>query len=151
MVEPSKHSATSAASVLLVDDMRANLVALEALLEPLGLRLVHATSGAEAIARATEEDFALVLMDVQMPVLDGYETTRVLNEKLSRSVPVIFVTAIHHDQEHVQRGSAVGGVDYLTKPLDPETVKAKVRSFVELYRRDQVIREQQSRIREGEL
>ncbi len=125
------------ARVLLVDDHPANLLALEAVLEPLGLELVKASSGQQALQALLEEEFALVLLDVQMPGLDGLETARLMKQRdASRATPIIFLTAIHRDADHVFAGYAEGAVDYLLKPLDPEILRSKVQVFVELWRRE---------------
>ncbi|HEX3344207.1 MAG TPA: hybrid sensor histidine kinase/response regulator [Polyangiaceae bacterium] len=125
-----------APSILIVDDHRANLVAMEAVLGPLGFDLVMASSGAEALQRIAEHDFVLILMDVHMPGLDGYQTTSLLRaHERSRGVPVVFVTAVHDVPEHVHRGYALGAVDYITKPFDPKVLCAKVKALVSLYTR----------------
>src|SRR4051794_7111545 len=109
-----------AAAVLLVDDRPANLVALEATLAPLGVPSVTANSGAEALRRLLSEEFAVILLDVQMPGMDGYETAALIKRHPRTSAtPIIFVTAIHRDPEHVFKGYEQGGVDYLLKPFDP--------------------------------
>ncbi len=123
------------APILLVDDHPPNLMALEAILEPLGERLVRASSGAEAVALSTRIDFALVLLDLQMPELDGLETAALL-KKTARvsSVPIIIVTANEPTRSVLERGYANGAVDFLSKPLDPEVLRSKVAVFVDLYR-----------------
>lgn len=122
-------------SVLIVDDRKENLLALEAVLDPLGVRVVRATSGAEAIARCADSDFAVVVLDVMMPGTDGLETARQLKEHdPSRLTPIIFLTAAEFDRRRVHDGYASGAVDYLFKPVDPDVMRAKVSAFVELYR-----------------
>src|SRR5579884_1329732 len=129
------------ASVLLVDDHEENLCALEAILEHQDLRLVKATSGAEALRQLLREDFALILLDVAMPGMDGFEVASLVKQReRSRHVPIIFLTAASKDVASVYKGYAVGAVDYLMKPLDPDVVRAKVAVFVELYRRGEQIR-----------
>ncbi len=124
------------ASILLVDDHPANLLALEGVLEPLGQRLVRAISGEEALKRVLAEDFALILMDVQMPGLDGFQTASLLRHReRTRDVPIIFLTALHKGLEHARRGYALGAFDYITKPFEPEIVTAKVSAFVALHLR----------------
>ena len=121
------------ASVLLVDDRPANLVALEATLAPLGVRTVTAVSGPEALRRLLAEEFALVLLDVQMPGMDGFETATLMKRHpRTAHVPVIFVTAIHREPAHLFRGYERGAVDYLTKPFDPNILRSKVRVFVDI-------------------
>ncbi|MGH3991464.1 MAG: response regulator, partial [Pseudonocardiaceae bacterium] len=107
------------ARVLLVDDEPDNLVALKAVLEPLGRELVTATSGEEALKLLLQEKFALILLDVRMPGLDGFETAALIKQReRTRHVPIIFVTALSQDTEHVFRGYSEGAVDYLLKPYD---------------------------------
>jgi signal transduction histidine kinase len=140
-----------AVSVLVVDDTPANLVALGAVLGPLGVRVVEAHSGPEAIERVSHESFAVVLLDVQMPGMDGFEVARRLRETASGAdVPIIFLTAIHRDESYARRGYASGAADYITKPFDPDVLRARVRAFVDLYlQRDKLrLREVGERTRE---
>jgi diguanylate cyclase (GGDEF)-like protein len=119
-------------SVLLVDDRPENLLALEAVLEPLGQRLVQARSGGAALQAVLAEQFAVILMDIRMPDLDGFETLALLRtRKLSRHIPIIFLTG-HAEQEDQLRSYASGAVDILQKPFDPNTLRAKVGVFVHL-------------------
>jgi two-component system sensor histidine kinase/response regulator len=125
-------------TILAVDDSRANLLALEAVLDPLGYRIVRATSGEEALKHVGEQDFVLIVMDVHMPGLDGYQTTALIRQcERSRDVPIIFLTAVYHQPEHTHRGYALGAVDYIEKPFDPEVLRGKVRALVSLYTRGQ--------------
>jgi anti-anti-sigma factor len=122
------------ASILVVDDRRANLVAMEALLAPLGRRVVLAESGEEALRILLGERFALILLDVQMPGMDGFETARLIRGRLrTRRIPIIFVTAITSATNHMFDGYAAGAVDYLLKPVDPVILRSKVTLFVELF------------------
>lgn len=122
------------APILLVDDHAPNLMALEAMLEPLGQPLVRASSAADAAELAAREDFAVVLLDVQMPELDGLETAALLKKaKGARSVPIIIVTAGELSRAAVARASASGAVDFLSKPLDPDRLRSRVSAFVDLY------------------
>jgi signal transduction histidine kinase len=121
-------------SVLLVDDIDANLVALEALLSDLNCQLVRAKSGNEALKQLLRRDFAVILLDVQMPEMDGYEVARYARDNpQTREVPIIFLTAMHGSEDSVLRGYGTGAVDFLTKPLSPYVLRAKVRIFLELY------------------
>lgn len=130
-------------AVLLVDDHPANLMALRAVLEPLGYELVDARSGKEAIQLSAEREFAVILMDVQMPELDGLETTnRIRSRPGSPVVPVIFITAFDRDATHARRGYECGAVDYLFKPIDTEILRSKVTVFVELHQQREQIRHQ---------
>jgi signal transduction histidine kinase len=132
------------ASVLIVDDTPANLVALGAVLQPLGMRLVEARSGPEAIERVSREPFACVLLDVQMPGMDGFEVARRLREMdAGAEVPILFLTAIHRDEEYARRGYASGAADYITKPFDPDVLRARVRAFVDLFHQRDRLRVQQ--------
>ena len=120
-------------SVLLVDDRSENLLALEAVLEPLDCDLVSVTSGDQALKAMLQEDFAVVLLDVQMPGIDGFETAELIKgRERTRSVPIIFVTAISKERHHVFRGYSAGAVDYVFKPYDPAVLRSKVAVFLEL-------------------
>jgi PAS domain S-box-containing protein len=120
-------------AVLLVDDRSENLLALEAVLEPLPCRLVSVTSGEDALKALLQEEFAVVLLDVQMPGMDGFETAEMIKSReRTRSVPIIFVTAINKEREHVFHGYSSGAVDYLFKPYDPTVLRSKVNVFLEL-------------------
>src|SRR4051812_8344093 len=122
-------------NVLLVDDRPENLFALQAILEPLGEKLVLAQSGEAALTRLLEDDFALVLLDVQMPGMDGLETSRRMKQRAkSAGILVIFLTATNPDDRLVLEGYQTGAADYLFKPLIPEVVQSKVRVFCSLYR-----------------
>ena len=134
--ENTKHMDNDAAvNVLIVDDRSENLFAMEAILAELDINIVTAASGQEALANMLELDFAVVLLDVQMPDMDGFEVAELMkkNEKTKR-IPIIFVTAISKEEKHIFTGYEVGCVDYLFKPLDPFIVKSKVSIFLELYR-----------------
>ncbi len=135
------------ATILVVDDQPASLLALKAVLEPLGQRVVTATSGAEALRCALEHDLALILMDVMMPDLDGYQTTALLRRRAH--IPVIFLTA-KHDNSRQARAYQHGGVDYLAKPIDPDFLRAKVSVFVSLYLQREHLEQQAETIRDQE-
>jgi signal transduction histidine kinase/DNA-binding response OmpR family regulator len=138
--------------VLLVDDRQPNLVALEATLAPLDVRAVTATSGPEALRALLVDEFAVVLLDVQMPGMDGFETASLIRRHPhAATTPIIFVTAIHRDSAHVFEGYEKGGVDYLLKPFDPNILRSKVRVFVDLYRREQKLRQQEAELRDRQL
>ena len=123
--------------VLAVDDNPSNLLSLEAVLQDLGANLVKAHSGDEALLRVLEREFALVLLDIQMPGLDGFETARLIRSRdRCRHLPVIFLTAFEHDSEQVQRGYQLGAVDFLFKPIVPTILKSKVSVFLELHRKN---------------
>lgn len=120
--------------LLLVDDRPENLIALEGLLEDMGLDIFKATSGDEALRLTLKHDFAIVLMDVRMPDMDGYETAELMRAtpKTGR-LPIIFVTAAMKDSEHQFKGYEAGAFDYLLKPIEPTILRSKVRVFCELY------------------
>lgn len=140
------------ANILLVDDRPENLIALEAILEPLGENLVKATSGVDALRQLLKHDFAVILLDAQMPVMDGYETASLIREReKSRHVPIMFVSAFNKDRDHVFQGYSVGAVDYIPKPFNPEILKSKVRIFVDLYKKNEQIKEQAALIHRAEL
>ncbi|WAL75724.1 response regulator [Kitasatospora sp. YST-16] len=122
--------------ILLVDDRPENLVVLEALLGPHGHHLVCATSGPDALRALMEpDDYAAILLDVQMPGMDGYETAaHIRGRARTRDIPIVFVTAIGSGPDHARHAYAAGGADFIPKPVDPWTVRAKVASFVELHR-----------------
>jgi signal transduction histidine kinase len=133
--------------VLLVDDRPDNLLAVRAVLEPLGLDLVEAASGEEALRHLLAGEFALIILDVQMPVLDGFETARLIRgRERTRYVPIIFLTAISGEPEHYQRGYESGAVDYVYKPFEPEILRAKVSVFSELWTRGATIEAQREQL-----
>src|SRR3954463_6896888 len=111
-------SRSNGASILLVDDVPANLMAMEAVLQPLGQRIVSAKSGHEALKALLEEEFAVILLDVTMPGMDGFETAQLLRDRSKpRSLPIIFLTAVQADEQWMSRAYERGAVDYLTKPF----------------------------------
>src|SRR3569623_1054788 len=127
--------------ILLVDDQEPNLLALEAVLQPLELHTVRATSGAEALGHLADGDFVAVLLDVAMPGMDGFETASAIRQTArTREVPLIFVTAIDLNSAERERGYALGAFDCLTKPLDPQALRAKVAALVDLWHRGESLR-----------
>jgi len=137
--------------ILIVDDRPQNLLALEAILEPLGQHLVRASSGEDALRCLLEKDFAVILLDVQMPGMNGFETARLIKAReRSRYIPIIFLTAISKDQEYVFQGYSVGAVDYIFKPIQPEILRSKVGVFVDLALQQRRIAEQEQRLRDSE-
>ncbi len=121
--------------ILIVDDKPANLLALREILERPGLNIVEAANGNDALALLLEYDFALILLDVQMPDMDGFETAELMREnEETKHIPIIFVTAIGKEQKYVFKGYDKGAVDYLFKPLDPDILQGKVNVFLELHR-----------------
>lgn len=123
-------------NVLLVDDHPENLVALEAILDSLGQNLVQAHSGEEALRALLHQDFAVILLDVQMPGMDGFEAAALIRQRQrSRNTPIIFLTAFSTSDELMVKGYSLGAVDYLFKPLNPAILKSKVTAFVELFQK----------------
>ena len=133
-------------ALLVVDDIVENLVAVEAVLAPLGHRILRAQSGEDALRHLLTDDVGVIVLDVQMPGLDGFETARHIKDRDStRSIPIVFLTALGGDVEHRLRGYDAGAVDYLAKPVDPDILRAKVRVFLELHVATEQLR------RQGEL
>jgi CheY-like chemotaxis protein len=125
-------------NILMVDDKAENLMALEGLLEAPGIKLVKALSGRDALKQILEQEFALILLDVRMPFMDGFETARLIKQReKSRYIPIIFLTAVSKDDSYISEGYNVGAVDFILKPFDPYILKAKVSVFVELHRKNQ--------------
>jgi PAS domain S-box-containing protein len=140
------------ANVLLVDDRSENLLALEAILEQLPVRLVSVTSGTAALKELLVDDFACILLDVQMPELDGFELAELIKRReRSQHIPIVFVTALSKEEQHVYRGYSAGAVDYIFKPIDPNILRSKVSVFVELWEKNRQIREQAAQLHEQEL
>ncbi len=139
------------AKILLVDDRPENLLALEAILSSLDQVLVRAGSGEEALKALLTDEFAVVLLDVQMPGMDGFETAEHIKRRdKTRDLPIIFLTAIDKEPQHAFRGYAAGAVDYLAKPFDPWVLRAKVQVFVDLDRKNRQLRRQAELLR-GQL
>ncbi|WP_066059700.1 response regulator [Robertmurraya korlensis] len=121
-------------NILLVDDRPENLLALEAVLASSDYSLLSVTSGEEALKCILQKDFAVILMDVQMPGLDGFETAKLIRAReKSKDIPIIFITALSQTQQHVSQGYAVGAIDYIFKPFSPIVLKSKVEGFVKIY------------------
>ena len=130
-------------NILLVDDQPANLLALESILVETGENLVKAHSGSSALRELLHTDFAVVLLDVQMPDLDGFETANLIRQRdRSRDTPIIFLTALSRSETNVFRGYELGAVDYIFKPFHPEILRSKVNVFVELFRKREAFKKQ---------
>ena len=122
--------------ILVVDDHQTNLIAIEAALSPLGRKLVLAHSGVEALGRLLEQDFALIILDVAMPGMDGFETAKLVRTReRNRSTPIIFITGLSWENDAVLRGYELGAFDFLMKPIRPEVLRAKATVFVQLQER----------------
>ncbi|GAA1764472.1 response regulator [Streptomonospora arabica] len=131
------------ANILLVDDRDENLTALEAILTSLDQNLVRANSGEAALKALLEEEFAVILLDVVMPGMDGFETaSHIKQREKTKDVPIIFLTGAGIDRHRVFRGYASRAIDYLTKPFDPWVLRSKVEVFVELHQMKQRLRTQ---------
>ncbi|MCP4266685.1 MAG: EAL domain-containing protein [Candidatus Brocadiaceae bacterium] len=140
---------TDKANILLVDDRPENLLALEAVLEDLDLNLEKAYSGNEALGLLVEKEYALVILDVQMPEMDGFEVANLMKKnEMTKSIPIIFVTALNKDKEYITRGYEAGAVDYLSKPIETEILISKVRVLTELYKHKTTVKEQAEQLEE---
>ncbi|HEX8793833.1 MAG TPA: hybrid sensor histidine kinase/response regulator [Polyangiaceae bacterium] len=138
-------------SILLVDDRPANLIALQAILDRKDYHLVPAGSGRQALELLPGVDFAVILLDVAMPEMDGFATASAIKKQLEyRDIPIIFITAVAEDLGWAYRAYDVGAIDFLEKPLDPHVVRAKVSFFVELHRQRRQLERQQRKLREQE-
>lgn len=138
-------------NILMVDDHPENLLALEAILDSPFYRLVKAESGKEALKHLLNEDFALILLDVSMPEIDGFETAALIKKRPRlQQIPIIFLTAYSKDDPFVFRGYSVGAVDYVLKPFEPLILRSKVAVFAEIYRNREQIKRQAELLRQGE-
>jgi hypothetical protein len=136
----SRNPTQERTKLLLVDDDRDNLLALQAVLEPLGQELMLASSGLEALRLCLDHNFAAMLLDVRMPDMDGFETAELIRaRKRSSHTPILFLTGYRSD-EQLFRGYDLGAVDFLFKPIVPEILQSKVAVFVELSRKEQLLR-----------
>src|SRR3954447_17382284 len=147
-VDPTAETPAPQAKILLVDDEPKSLFALQELLSTLGQNLMIAQSGEEALRLALKNDFAVILLDVRMPGIDGFETARLIRSReRSRLTPIIFLTAAANEMTSMFRGYEAGAVDYLQKPVVPEILKAKVAVFVELFRKSERLKESEDKLR----
>lgn len=138
-------------NILLVDDRADKLLALEAVLSELNQNLVIAKSGKEALRHLLHQDFAVILLDVSMPGMDGFETASLIRKRInSEHTPIIFVTSMNDSENHIAKGYSIGAVDYMLTPIVPEILRTKVSVFVELYRKAEQIKRQAARFREIE-
>jgi PAS domain S-box-containing protein len=152
-VDNSQHfgKLNSKVNILLVDDRKDKLLALGAVLAPLGQNLIEAHSGKEALRLLLKNDFAVILMDVSMPTMDGFETAALIRKRpSSEHTPIIFVTSIGNSPNQMYQGYSLGAVDYILTPIVPEVLRAKVGVFVELWRKTEHIKQQAERLREVE-
>lgn len=136
-----KSTHSSDVKILIVDDKPQNLLVLQAAFKNTGYVLIEALSGKEALEHGRHHDFACILLDVQMPIMDGYETAKAFRQlPATESTPIIFITAIHRSDAYEEKGYFAGAVDYLFKPINTEILVAKVAVFVDLYRKSEEIR-----------
>lgn len=134
-------------NILVVDDRPENLLALEAIIDCDEYNLIKAFSGEEALKHLLKHDFAAILLDVQMPGMDGFGTAKIIKAReKTKNVPILFITANNMDSEHVFTGYSVGAIDYILKPFDPIILKAKVDGFVELYKMNQQLARQANKL-----
>jgi signal transduction histidine kinase len=134
--------------ILLVDDREDNLLSIEAILEADGYQFFKAYSGSQALKILLNEyDFAMILMDVKMPILNGFETATLIYEREKlRRIPIIFITANNYGDENLFKGYQAGGIDYIFKPINPDVLRAKVAVFIELYRKNNLLIEQDRKL-----
>src|SRR3954447_11689637 len=145
---PARRPMSSAPSILLVDDSPENVTALRAVLEPVGVECVAARSGFEALREVLRHDFAAILLDVQMPDMNGLETAAMIKRReRSRDTPIIFITAHEREPTMIARAFSLGAVDYVVKPYEPGLLRAKVQALVDLFRKDAELRESEARFR----
>ncbi|MDP9204413.1 MAG: ATP-binding protein [Gemmatimonadota bacterium] len=138
-------------TILLVDDRPENLLALEAILESLGQLLVRANSGPEALKRVLEFEFAVILLDVQMPGMNGFEVAEIIKSReRSKTIPIIFLSAISKEDAYVFKGYSMGAVDYVFKPFNPDVLRSKVAVFVDLFMKQREIQRQADLLRESQ-
>ncbi|HMH84849.1 MAG TPA: ATP-binding protein [Gemmatimonadaceae bacterium] len=138
-------------NILLVDDRPENLLALEAILEPLGQNLVRADSGPEALKQVLGFDFAVILLDVQMPGMNGFEVAEIIKSReRSRTIPIIFLSAISKEDAYVFKGYSMGAVDYVFKPFNTDVLRSKVAVFVELFVKQRELQNQGELLRESQ-
>lgn len=142
---------TNKVNILVVDDRPEGILAVQAVLNSPSYNIVTASSGNDALKHLLKDDFAVILLDVQMPIMNGFETASVIKTReKSKDIPIIFMSAINQDEQYVYQGYGVGAIDYLLKPFDPYILRSKVAIFVDIYRKNQLIKEQARLIQETE-
>ncbi len=139
-------------NILVVDDRPEGIMAIQAVLTDPAYNIIPASSGNEALRALLHNDFAVILMDVQMPIMNGFDTAEVIKTReKSRDIPIIFMSAINQDEAYVYQGYGVGAIDYIMKPFDPFILKSKVAIFVDMFRKNTLIREQAQKLYEAEV
>ncbi len=137
-IENINNTPAQKVNILIVDDHPENLLALEAVLTSPNYNLISAHSGKEALKCMLQHDFAVILLDVQMPGLNGFDTAKLIKAReKTKNIPIIFITAISQEMEHVHQGYSVGAIDYIFKPFQPETLKKKIEQFVKIHQNHQ--------------
>jgi PAS domain S-box-containing protein len=151
MSTPDFKVTTRAINLLLVDDHPSNLLSLEAVLSDRGYRLIMAHSGYEAIELMKTHEISLVLLDIQMPEMDGFETARQMKSiEGCRDIPIIFITAVYKEDPFIKKGYEVGGIDYFSKPFDPDILRMKVDLYASFRQKTYLLQEREKRIKETE-
>jgi CheY-like chemotaxis protein len=136
MTEQSTSEEKGVVNILIVDDRPENLLVLEGILNLPGYRLTKARSGKETLRLVLKADFAMILLDVRMPVMDGFETAALIRQReKTRDIPIIFISAEYSAKDHIKRGYALKAVDFLIKPFDPDRLRARVALLAELHRK----------------
>ncbi|MBC7712142.1 MAG: response regulator [Rhizobacter sp.] len=139
-------------NILVVDDRLEGVLAVQAVLDSPDYNVVSASSGSEALKHLLKDDFAVILLDVQMPIMNGFETAEIIKTReKSKDIPIVFMSAINQDEQYVYQGYKVGAVDYLLKPFDPYILRSKVAVFVDIYLKKNLIREQAQKIYDNEI
>src|SRR6185503_12589148 len=150
-VEPAANEEEEKVNVLLVDDRADKLLALQAVLHDLNQNVVVAKSGKEALRQLLQTEFAVILLDVSMPGMDGFETAALIRKRAATEhTPIIFVTSLNQSENQISRGYQLGAVDYILSPIVPTVLRSKVAVFVELYKRTEQIKQQGERLRQLE-
>src|SRR5262249_1593507 len=127
-------------NILIVDDEPKNLTVLETILQDPGYRLIRAESGEQALLALVDEEFALLILDIRLPGMTGFELAQMIKQrKKTADVPIIFLTAYYNEDQHVLEGYGTGAVDYLVKPVNPSILRSKVAVFAELHRKSRAL------------
>jgi PAS domain S-box-containing protein len=143
---------TKKVNILVVDDRVESILAVSAVLDSTEYNIVSASSGSEALKQLLKDDFAVILLDVQMPIMNGFETAAIIKTReKSQDIPIIFMSAINQDEQYVYQGYEVGAVDYLLKPFDPYILRSKVAIFVDIFKKKDLIKEQIQKLHEIEM
>src|SRR3569623_1763250 len=138
--------------ILVVDDNDTNLIAVEAALAPLGRKMVLARSGVEALARLLEQDFALIILDVAMPGMDGFETARLVRSRArNRATPIIFITGLSWQDNEILKGYELGAFDFMMKPVRPEVLRAKAGVCIQLQDRTRELHDKGEELRKAQI